>query len=343
MTVALVLLKLTLALVFGAAGVGKLLDREGAETALADFGVPRRLVSPAAVLLPLAELAVAFALLIPLSSVWGAAGACVLLVVFSAGVANSLAHGRRPACHCFGQFGSSPASWKTLIRNAALAGAAAFVAVTNRRDAEPDAARAVQLLAVVALAALIVLVVASRRVSWLSLARLDERARSHPRLRIASRPAVRLASIIGVRPRPLGLPIGVRAPDFRLSSMNGGAVTLTALTGAGRPTVLVFSDAGCRPCVELLPTLSHWQREHRDRLTIALITSGPIEEKVATHVLENVLAQDDREVATAYEVNVTPSAVVVTPDGRIKTRLAVGELPIRALLESLTDRARDQA
>ena len=120
------------------------LSQEGARAAFADFGVPRLLVPPAAVLLPIAELAVAVALLVPGSTVSGAAGACVLLIVFSAGVANSLAHGRRPACHCFGQFGSSQASWNTIARNAALAGAAAFVATAGMDRAESAVARYVQ-------------------------------------------------------------------------------------------------------------------------------------------------------------------------------------------------------
>ena len=80
--------------------------------------------------------------------------------------------------------------------------------------------------------------------------------------------------------------------------------------------------------VELLPTLVDWEREHRERQTIVLITSGAMEEKLASrqsHALENVLAQDDREVANAYGVNVTPSAGLVSADGRIESSRPPGD------------------
>jgi peroxiredoxin/uncharacterized membrane protein YphA (DoxX/SURF4 family) len=347
-TLALVVVRLALASVFGAAGVGKLLDQQGSRGALANFGVPRPLAAPAALLLPAVELIVAGVLLLPGATAWGAAGGFVLLVVFSAGVANSLLHGRRPVCHCFGRLRSSPASWGTLGRNAALAAAAAFVAVGTSHAGEPSAARYVQLLALVTLAGVLVVSVFARRLPWLSLTRLEGRAAGQPRLRLAVRAAARMASLVGVGRAPLrllGLPIGTPAPDFRVRHPNGDPVTLTSLLSGGRPAMLVFSDAACRPCMDMIPQLARWQQENRSRMTIALVTTGSTEEKLAAgegYGLENVLAQDDREVANAYEVNVTPSAVLVTPDAKIGSRLAVGELPIRALLGSLTDQARGQ-
>ncbi|HZQ83637.1 MAG TPA: MauE/DoxX family redox-associated membrane protein [Acidimicrobiales bacterium] len=110
--------RLLLAVVFAVAAVGKLMDREGTRRALVEFGVPASLAEPGALVLPFAELAVSAFCLVGPVAVWGAMGALVLLAFFSTGIAVSLAHGRRPDCHCFGQLHSAPAGPGTLARNA---------------------------------------------------------------------------------------------------------------------------------------------------------------------------------------------------------------------------------
>ncbi len=127
MDLALLIARLLLAGVFAVAGIAKLLDREGSRKALVGFGVPGRIAPPLAILLPLAELAVALALLPLATAFWGAIGALVLLGLFVVGIAASMARGEAPDCHCFGQIHSEPAGWSTLIRNSILALSAAFV------------------------------------------------------------------------------------------------------------------------------------------------------------------------------------------------------------------------
>src|SRR5215212_1360917 len=127
MGIALLVARLLLALVFVVAGVSKLADRKGSRQALADFGVPSSLASPLGILLPLAELAIAAALIPAASAWWAALGALSLLLLFVAGISINLARGRKPDCHCFGQLHSAPAGWRTLARNGALAATAGFV------------------------------------------------------------------------------------------------------------------------------------------------------------------------------------------------------------------------
>src|SRR5918992_6370794 len=116
MELALLTARLVLAGVFAVAGLAKLTDRPGSRQALMDFGVPARLAVPFGVLLPLAELAVAGALIATTTAWWGALGALTLLLLFVAGIGYNLARGRTPDCHCFGQFHSAPAGWVTLVR-----------------------------------------------------------------------------------------------------------------------------------------------------------------------------------------------------------------------------------
>ena len=118
--------RLALAGTFAAAGVAKLADRSGTQQAAIEFGSPAWLAAPLGLVLPLAELAGAGLLLPATTADLGAAAALALLVVFSTVIAISLARGRAPECHCFGQLHSAPARGKTLARNVALAALAAF-------------------------------------------------------------------------------------------------------------------------------------------------------------------------------------------------------------------------
>ena len=117
--------RVVLAAVFAVAAWGKLTDRAGTRQAVRAFGVPAPAAPAVAVLLPIAELTVA--VLLVLHDAVGAVGALVLLGVFSAAVGVSLARGRRPDCHCFGQARAQPVSGRTLARNALLLLLAVFV------------------------------------------------------------------------------------------------------------------------------------------------------------------------------------------------------------------------
>jgi Methylamine utilisation protein MauE len=126
--------RLVLAAVFCASGAAKLFDRDGTRATAVALGVPARLGGPAAVMLPAAELLVAAALIPASSAALAGWAALALLAVFAAAVAISLARGRRPGCHCFGQLTAAPIGWRTLARNAVLAGLAAFVAIGGWPD-----------------------------------------------------------------------------------------------------------------------------------------------------------------------------------------------------------------
>src|SRR5579875_1448406 len=127
MTLALLLARLALAIVFLVAGFAKLADRQGSRQAMTGFGVPVLLAGPFGLLLPIAEIATAVALIPRDSARYGGIAALALLLLFCLGIGLSLARGEAPDCHCFGQLHSSPAGWSTLGRNAGLAVVAAFV------------------------------------------------------------------------------------------------------------------------------------------------------------------------------------------------------------------------
>ena len=133
----------------------------------------------------------------------------------------------------------------------------------------------------------------------------------------------------------MGLPVGTPAPPFRLTSLDGDMLTLDALRAVGKPVLLLFAHPDCGLCTALLPDIGRWQREHVATLTLALLSQGTPEAnraKVGRHKLTHVLLQQDGEVAQAYEVDGTPAAVLVQPDGTIGSPLALRAEAIRALV-----------
>ncbi len=109
MDIVVLIARVVLALVFFIAGAAKVADSAGSRQALLDFGVPAWLASPLGRLLPLAELAVAVALIPAATAWWGALGALSVILAFVAGIGLNLARGKKPECRCFGQLHSAPA------------------------------------------------------------------------------------------------------------------------------------------------------------------------------------------------------------------------------------------
>jgi peroxiredoxin len=140
----------------------------------------------------------------------------------------------------------------------------------------------------------------------------------------------------------VGLPIGAPAPAFSLSDLNGQTRTLNDLLAPGKPVILVFSDPGCGPCNAMLSDLARWQRTHAAQLTIAMITRGKLglnRAKSSENGLAQVLLQNDREVAEAYNAYGTPTAVLVQADGTIGSGLAGGAEAIGQLVGRTTGTA----
>lgn len=349
MDLALLLARLVLAAVFIVAGLGKIADLAGSQQALEDFGVPRLLARPFGVLLPLAELAVGIALILPALVWWGALGAAALLFLFIIGIGYNLARGRTPDCHCFGQLHSAPAGWSTLARNVVLAAIAGFVVGLGRTSAGLDPFNGLEALAVTQRIELLVGVI------LLGLLVLESgvllqimRQQGRLLLRFEEQEAHLAAAGLILHPScPTNeLPIGSSAPTFRLTSLSSSSqspemVTLGELRAKGKPVVLIFSDPNCGPCKALLPEVSHWQRDYAAKLTLSLISRGTAEancSKVSENEITQMLLQLDREVAEAYQVHATPSAVLVSPDGTIGSCQAQGAEAIRDLVTQAVSR-----
>lgn len=366
---ALLAVRLLLAIVFVLAGVIKLLDRRGSSKALNNFGLPLGLAQPLSILLSAAEIVVAVAL-VPVASAWyGACGALALLSFFAVGIGVALARGRRPDCRCFGQLHSAPVGWPTLIRDGILAAAAGWLVSRGRLQAGPSLWTHLAMAdgierRVFIVAACVACFLFFRALqdsqhaaaesvtieSRLALARNREQsAPEHPGpgKTLSGRISVNTAPAPKLRPAPpaprrilptgIGLPIGTPAPEFTLPGITGQNRSLGSLLEQGKTIFLVFSSPYCESCQALLPNISRWMREHKESLNFVVVTRGTARENLAKlkdFEISQVLLQQDFEVAESYQCVSTPAAVLIGADGLIQSDLAVGGLAVEQLIAS---------
>ena len=102
------------------AGISKLLSSSKTRTSLEEFGVTDRFTKALAVGIPIAELLIATAILLPATAKAGLVAAYILFSLFTAVIIYNLLIGRTPACGCFGQRSQAPISIQTVLRNFAL-------------------------------------------------------------------------------------------------------------------------------------------------------------------------------------------------------------------------------
>jgi peroxiredoxin len=330
--------RLVLVAVFAVAGWAKLSDRPGTRQAVLEFGVPQALARPVAFLLPLAELVAAGLLLFSGSAVLGAVGAAVLLGLFIVAIAVSLARGRRPDCHCFGQVHSEPVGAKTLVRNVVLVGVAVFVAAEGHGTNAWNFFDNLTAAAWVGLAAGVVVAAALGILAWLVVNLIAQQGRLLNRIDT-------LETALGIESQPdaapaMGLPVGSDAPAFELESTTGETVSLDSLLTEGNAVMLVFTTADCGPCNALMPELAGWQDTFADSITFAVVGGGNEagnRAKASEHGIRRLLLQENDEVATTYAYVGTPSAVAISAQGKIISSLVAGVDGIRGLVRQAAD------
>jgi peroxiredoxin len=323
----------------------------GFRNALRDFGVPAAIARPMVLLLPLLELAVAVTL-IPAGLAWyGARGALALLIAFLIAVGIAMIRGRKPDCHCFGQLHTAPVGWQTLIRNGVLTACAGWLASRAPGQLGPDLwapfatlegnALKVAIIAACAAAVFFFALVARARPRPTPIESPPPPEEEPEEAPPAKRPAAAAAPIkhAPIKPGPMGigLTIGTPAPGFELPALTGEKRSLEALRNQGRDVLLVFTSPFCMACEALASNLVRWIRETEGSPNVVLLSRGATKEnrvKLKEFDASKVLLQPDFELAEAYDVASTPTAVLVGADGLIKSELSLGAAAIKQLLSA---------
>ncbi len=94
--------------------------------------MPRSLVTPVTIGLPVAEAICGVFLLVPATRALAGWMAATLLVAFSATILPVIVRGRNVKCGCFGSNASLPMSWATVFRNGVLLAVAVLVGIGGR-------------------------------------------------------------------------------------------------------------------------------------------------------------------------------------------------------------------
>jgi peroxiredoxin len=336
----LLLIRLTLFAVFALAAVGKFLDLKGSEKAVRDFGVPEDFSKFFAIALPFAEAVFALCFLFVSTSWVGALGGLILLLSFVGGIVWQMAQGRAPDCHCFGQIYSEPVGGKTLVRNVVFALLALILVASGRNDqglsVTDGGSETMQLILI-----FIAVALASAAIFYLRKV-LDNQTlilRRLEMIEVISREGVPLERSDAGHPHD-GLPIGSPFPEFELLDTANRVVTLSNVLSDGRPSVFFFVSPTCEPCRAMLPEMETWLAELGDRVNFVFLSSGTAEanrEKFAGAFVDEIVLQENREVAEAVRARWTPTAVFVRADGTIGSHLAAGDAAMRELIQGLRD------
>ncbi len=320
-----------MATIFIFAGAAKLLDLKGTRRMLAEFGVPPKLTPGAALALPAVELAAA-ALLIPSPTARaGAVLALLLIAVFIAVVARSLARGEQPDCNCFGAIHSEPISRWTLVRNLGL-GAVAAALIATAPGASLGSLDGGTVVAVAAALGGVLLL----GLTWFTWELFKQNGRLLTRVRALEEMsgAPPTFTLPGPPDKIGGLAVGDLVPDLALATPDGGIRSVRELArSAATPVALVFTSPGCTGCDQLTDRMPALRDQLGGALEPVLLVNGhgPHVAAAAARGL-SVLVQEDREAIFAFAVGAVPAAVIVDREGRIASATAMGPDAVEELL-----------
>lgn len=323
----LLISRLVLAGVFVVAAVAKLVDLDATRRAFRQLGVPERAVAVAVVLLPLAELAIAVALVPAGTARWAAVAAVGLLAVFTAVVGVAVARGSEAECHCFGSVSSRPVGVGTLGRNAGLLALASFVVVGGH-----GASATAWVTDLSAPEAALAGVTAALAVGLaFNAAFLFQLFRQNGRL-ITELEELRSEGSRG----PDTLEVGDYLADFELPDSSGEPVELEDLLDGERGLMLLFTSPDCGACDPLLPAVGRSQRDRVADPALVLVSVGEPDRggaKASEHGIDQLLIiEEGFDLPRSLGVTGFPGAVILDADGRLAAEPVLGATALAPLI-----------
>lgn len=315
------LIRALMAAVFAVAAIAKFAGHRSSRRSLEEFGFRPEVSKVLATVLPIAEMVVAAMLLIPGAARIGSLAAFTLVCGFTTVILYNLILGRRPECNCFGQIHSSRIGSGTLVRNAFLALAAMFLTI-------PAFGITLNIWVIIAFTMALILALLARTLERQQdiLERISEVEDGSP----------------AARSLPEPLPLGSAAPDFRLERLDGAEVALKDILASAQTSIFIFLSNNCGPCIELMPSISHWHG-NQSRKTNLVVIGGSSEngfrKRLGKLRADWILLDGERQISRDYRATMSPAAVLIRPDGSIGSAVAFGETEITSLVEHAEDHA----
>ncbi|MBS3946758.1 MAG: TlpA family protein disulfide reductase [Dethiobacter sp.] len=135
-----------------------------------------------------------------------------------------------------------------------------------------------------------------------------------------------------------GLAEGQKAPEFTLSRLDGGSVSLGDVRG--QVVLLNFWSAACPPCREKMPAMQQLYEDLRERgLVILAVNVYDLPALAREFIRQNgytfPVLKDDGNVGRLYEVRYIPKTLLVDREGFIRL-IRIGPLEeqdLRVLVE----------
>ncbi len=127
-----------------------------------------------------------------------------------------------------------------------------------------------------------------------------------------------------------GVTVGQTAPPVQLPDLNGRLVNLADFRG--NTTMLLFWNPECGFCQQMLGDLRDWEANRPPEAPkLLVISSPPIEANRALGLQSTILLDEGFTTGREFGAHGTPSAVLVDPEGRVMSAVAVGAQKALAL------------
>ncbi len=111
------------------------------------------------------------------------------------------------------------------------------------------------------------------------------------------------------------------APDFTLSTLDGGTVTLSSFRGQ-KPVILDFWASWCHNCQRDMPKLNKFYQKYKNDVEIIGINLreniGTIEKFVNSNDIEFPIALDKGQVSNLYGIRFTNTHIYIDKNGYIQ-------------------------
>jgi len=112
--------------------------------------------------------------------------------------------------------------------------------------------------------------------------------------------------------------IGKRAPDFKMTDLNGNEIS--SETTKGKVVVLNFWFVSCKPCIAEIPELNEVYKTYKNNsdVVFASITFDKKEKVDAfleKHSLQYPVVSDAKEICTLFKTSAYPTNMVIDKNG----------------------------
>lgn len=127
-----------------------------------------------------------------------------------------------------------------------------------------------------------------------------------------------------INPPPIGLNVGDRAPDFKLTTLQGEQVRLSDYQG--QPVMLNFWATWCGPCRFEMPNMEKLYQEHDVEVLAVNLTTTERSTSDVEYFVESfnlnfdILLDKEDEVSDLYKTLAIPTTYMIDSQGIIQNK-----------------------